>query len=300
MKRMLVTGARGMLGRDFHETLQARGIDTVGVGREELDVTREPDVDYLLSHVRPDVVVNCAAYTAVDDCEANREMAHLVNADAVRYLADHCNRWGSMLVHFSTDFVFDGTRRQPYEVDDEVGPLSVYGESKLAGERSAATAWKHLIIRTSWVFGPYGKNFVEAIAGQIEKGRDHLRVVDDQRGRPTYVPHLVDAALRLIDVAGAKDEARGTYHYADQPFCTWFEFAREIAGEMQRRGDAPSEVEIEPITTEEMPRPARRPAWSVLSTSRYEMVTGTAPELWQMGLVSYFDRRTTTHDKLSS
>ena len=280
-----------MLGREVHETLQTRGVDAVGVGREELDITREPDVDYLLKHVRPDVVVNCAAYTAVDDCETNAELAQRVNGDAVRYLAEHCNRWGSLLVTFSTDFVFDGTKRTPYEIDDAVAPLSVYGESKLAGESNAAQAWKHLIVRTSWVFGPYGKNFVEAITGQIEKGRDHLRVVDDQRGRPTYVPHLVDATLRLIEHAAEREDARGIFHYADLPDCTWFEFAREIVGELRRRGQLDGELELEPITTAEMPRPARRPAWSVLSTTRYESVTGTAPELWQLGLIDYFDRR---------
>lgn len=282
-----------MVGRDFHETLQRRGIDAIGVGREELDITREPEVDYLLQHVRPDVLVNCAAYTAVDDCETNRELAHLVNADAVRYLAEHCNRWGTLLVHFSTDFVFDGTKRSPYETEDAVDPLSAYGETKLAGERNAAMAWKHLIVRTSWVFGPYGKNFVEAITGQIEKGRDHLRVVDDQRGRPTYVPHLVDATLRLIELAASREDTRGIFHYADLPFCTWFEFAREIVGELQRRGMAQEGIELEPITTDEMPRPARRPPWSVLSTSRYETVTATAPDLWQLGLIDYFDRRQT-------
>lgn len=288
--RVLLTGANGMVGRDFHDHLRSRGIDTVAVGHEELDITREADVDYLLQNVRPDSLINCAAYTSVDDCESNRDIAHLVNAEAVRYLADHCNRWNTLLVQFSTDFVFDGTKRSPYEIDDAVEPISAYGESKLAGERSAALATKHLIVRTSWVFGPYGKNFVEAITNQVENGRDQLRVVDDQRGRPTYVPHLVSATMRLIDAATANQDAGGIVHYADLPFCTWYEFSLEIVNELESRG-VTAGVEVEPITTDEMPRPARRPAYSVLSTSRYETITGEQPELWQLGLIDYFNRR---------
>lgn len=280
-----------MVGRDFHEMLREQSIDTIAVGREELDITREPDVAYLFQNVRPDVVVNCAAYTAVDDCEANRDLAHLVNGNAVSYLAEHCNRWGSLLVHFSTDFVFDGAKRSPYEIGDEVNPLSAYGESKLVGERRAAAAARHLVVRTSWVFGPRGHNFVEAITNQIEKGRDHLCVVDDQTGRPTYVPHLVAATLRLIEAARTRQEVGWIVHYADMPFCTWFEFSREILNELQAREIAPAGITIEPVTTDEMPRPAPRPAYSVLSTTRYEALTGASPDLWQLGLTDYFDRR---------
>jgi dTDP-4-dehydrorhamnose reductase len=289
--RVLLTGAGGMLGSDLHRELRRREIDTIAVGREELDITSEPDVTYLFQQVRPDVVANCAAYTAVDACEENRELAHVVNAQGVAYLAENANRWSSLLVHFSTDFVFDGERRRPYEVDDPVSPVSVYGESKLAGERSAATAWKHLIVRTSWVFGPGGHNFVEAITRQIEGGNTHLRVVDDQRGRPTYVPHLVDATLRLLEVAMESEEGRGIVHYADQPPCTWYELALSIVEELRSRGRAPEDLVVEPVTTEEMPRPARRPAYSVLSTAKYEAITGADPALWQMGLIDYFDRR---------
>ena len=288
--RVLLTGAQGMLGTDMHGKLRSDGIDTVAVGREELDITREPDVGYLMQHVRPDVLINCAAFTAVDACETERDQAHLVNAEGVRHLAEHANRWDALLVHFSTDFVFDGTKRSPYEVDDEVDPVSAYGESKLAGEAAASTASKHLIIRTSWVFGPNGNNFVEAITRQGEKGNQHLRVVDDQCGRPTYVPHLVDATMRLIDVARERSDVRGVVHYADAPVCTWYEFSLEILNELQSRGVG-GEVEVEPITTEEMPRPARRPAYSVLSPTRYEELTGAEPALWQMGLIDYFTRR---------
>lgn len=294
--RVLLTGANGMVGRDFHSRLRRDGIDTVAVGREELDITRETEVGYLLSHVRPDVIVNCAAYTAVDACEEDRETAHLVNGDAVGHLAEHSNRWGALLVHYSTDFVFDGTKRSPYETGDPVDPLSAYGESKLAGERHATRASKHLVIRTSWVFGPSGKNFVEAITAQIEKGRDTLQVVDDQRGRPTYVPHLVDATLNLIEAARRSEEVRGVVHYADAPVCTWYELSLAIVNELTMRGVTEG-VTVEPVTTDEMPRPARRPAYSVLSTELYERWTGKPPALWQLGLVDYFDRRGTTESR---
>lgn len=295
--RILLTGASGMLGRDLHSELRRRGIDTVAVGHEELDITREPDVSYLLGQIRPDVILNGAAYTAVDACEENREIAHLVNAEGVGYLAENANRWSSLLVHFSTDFVFDGNGRQPYEVNDPVRPVSVYGESKLAGERKAASAWKHLVVRTSWVFGPQGRNFVEAITRQIESGNRHLRVVDDQRGRPTYVPHLVDATFRLLDLAIRHEDARGIVHYADQPPCTWYELSLAVVEELRSRGLSAEDLVVEPVTTDEMPRPARRPAYSVLSTARYEALTGTQPSLWQMGLIDYFDRREALHSR---
>ena len=184
-----------------------------------------------------------------------------------------------MLVHISSDFVFDGSSREPYEVDAPTAPLSAYGRSKLLGEIAAAHARQHLILRTSWLFGVHGHNFVEAIRTQIRKGTNPLRVVSDQRGRPTYTPHLARAIVRLAPAA------RGIVHYADSDECSWFDFARAIA-----EGSG-SDVEVKPIETDEFPRPAKRPAYSVLSTASYERLTGVTPDSWRAGLREYLQRR---------
>jgi dTDP-4-dehydrorhamnose reductase len=289
--RFLITGATGMLGHDLRAELRSRDIDSLAVGREELDVTDRDAVLYLAKNVRPDVIINCAAYTKVDDCETNEATAFLVNTTAVEHLAEAANRWSSLLVQISTDFVFDGSSTTPYEIDDAVAPLSVYGESKLRGERAAARADSHLVLRTSWLFGEHGPNFVEAIRRQIDGGKSELRVVDDQRGRPTYTPHLARAICRLVTAALDSDGMRGIFHYADAPQATWFDFAREIVAALDRHAGLEQPVTVVPVTSDAFPRPARRPGYSVLSTSRYEQVTGHAPDSWIDGLDEYLSRK---------
>jgi dTDP-4-dehydrorhamnose reductase len=227
------------------------------------------------------VIVNCAAYTKVDQAESEESVADAINGSAVELLAAAANDAGALLVQVSTDFVFDGAKGAPYEVNDAANPLSAYGRSKRMGEQAATRAKQHLIVRTSWLFGVHGPNFVEAIRNQIRKGTNPLRVVNDQRGRPTYTPHLADAIVRLA----RNPDARGIVHYADEPECTWFDFACAIAGEVG------ADVEIEPVSTAEFPRPATRPAHSTLSTERYERLTGLRPESWRMGLREYLARK---------
>jgi dTDP-4-dehydrorhamnose reductase len=204
-----------------------------------------------------------------------------VNGAAVEFLAQAANEADALLVHISTDFVFDGSKKSPYEINDATNPLSAYGRSKLLGEIAAAHARQHLIVRTSWLFGVHGPNFVEAIRNQIRKGTNPLRVVNDQRGRPTYTPHLARAVIRLA----LNRDARGIVHYADEPECSWFDFARAI---VEESGAA---AEVVPVTTDAYPRPARRPAYSGLSTERYERLTGVRPDSWREGLREYLDRR---------
>lgn len=276
-RRWLVTGAAGMLGTDLVNELQARGESVVAVDREDFDITDGGAVAAALEEIRPTIVVNCAAYTQVDAAEEHESVANGINGSAVEILAHAANRAGALLVQISTDFVFDGSRRTPYEVNHPVSPISAYGRSKLLGEQAAAQAGEHLIVRTAWLFGTRGPNFVEAIRNQVRKGTNPLRVVDDQRGRPTYTPHLAHALIRL----SMNDQARGIVHYADEGECTWFDFARAIVEELQ----APTEVV--PVTTAEFPRPAQRPAYSVLSTERYERLTGVRPESWRDGLHEY-------------
>ena len=204
-----------------------------------------------------------------------------INGSAVEFLADAANEADALLVQISTDFVFDGTKRTPYEVNDVPAPLSAYGRSKLAGEQAASSAQKHVILRTAWLFGVHGGNFVEAIRKQIREGKKPVPVVNDQRGRPTYTPHLANAIIRLAQRAYDEEKARGIVHYADEPECTWFDFARAFAGD-----DA-----VTPVSSDTFRRAAKRPAYSVLSTERYERITGVKPESWEEGLREYLQQR---------
>lgn len=281
MTRWLVTGAGGMVGTDLRDELLARDFEFHCLNRSELDITDSRAVAEAVQSAAPDVIVNCAAYTRVDEAESHEHIANSVNGSAVEFLAAAANETDSLLVHVSTDFVFDGTKTAPYEVNDRTNPLSVYGRSKLLGEIAATHARRHLIVRTAWLFGVHGPNFVEAIRNQVRKGTNPLRVVNDQRGKPTYTPHLARAIIRLA----GHETARGVVHYADEPECTWFDFARAIVEE------SGATTEVTPVSTAEFPRPAKRPAYSVLSTERYERITGVTPDSWRDGLHEYFQRR---------
>jgi dTDP-4-dehydrorhamnose reductase len=280
--RWLVTGAGGMVGRDLCAALETGGESVVPVTKTDLDITDAPAVRDLVRRAKPDVIVNCAAYTKVDDAETNEHLASAINGSAVEFLADAANDVDALLVQLSTDFVFDGSKRTPYEVNDAPAPLSAYGRSKLIGEQSASSAQKHVVFRTAWLFGVHGPNFVEAMRNQVRKGTNPLRVVHDQRGRPTYTPHLADAIIRVARLAYADAGARGIIHYADSPECTWFDFARAIVGD---------DIAVNPVSSDEFPRPAKRPAYSVLSTERYERLTGVTPESWEVGLRQYLQLR---------
>lgn len=279
--RWLLTGAGGMVGSDLHSELAARGDEVVALTRADLDITNRAAADAAVRAAHPDVIVNCAAYTNVDLAETSEAAANAINGTGVEWLAAAANAGGALLVQISTDFVFDGTKRSPYTVDDPTHPLSAYGRSKLLGEHAAACAAKHLVVRTSWLFGAHGSNFVEAIRNQLRKGTDPLRVVDDQRGRPTYTPHLARAIVRLAEIAAGSSEARGIVHYADAGDCTWFDFASAIVAE------SGASTRVIPVSTSEFPRPAARPAYSVLSTRRFEEITGARPDSWRAGLREY-------------
>ncbi len=267
-----------MLGTDLRDELAARGEPVIALSRRDLDVTDSRLVSAAVAEHAPDVIVNCAAYTKVDLAESEEAAANEINGSAVELIADAANEAGALLVQVSTDFVFDGAKREPYEVEDSTNPVSAYGRSKLLGEVAARHAEKHLIVRTSWLFGVHGPNFVEAIRNQIRKGVETLRVVDDQRGRPTYTPHLARAIVRL-----ASRKTQGIVHYADADECSWYDFACAIA--------EGSGVAVRPVSSDEFPRPAKRPAYSVLSTAAYERLTGVTPDSWREGLREYLSLR---------
>jgi dTDP-4-dehydrorhamnose reductase len=270
-----------MVGHDVCAALESRGEAVLPLTRSDLDITNAAAVREAVRRAKPDVIVNCAAYTKVDDAEAHEHLATAINGSAVEFLADAANEADALLVQISTDFVFDGSKRTPYEVNDVPAPLSAYGRSKLAGEQAASIARKRIILRTAWLFGVHGQNFVELIRKQIRKGNP-LRVVNDQRGRPTYTPHLANAIISLAQRAHDYEDARGVFHYADQPECTWFDFARAFVGD---------QVTVTPVSSEAFPQRAKRPGYSVLSTERYERITGVKPESWEEGLREYLRQR---------
>ena len=259
-----------MLGRDV---ALAAGDGAVALRHPELDVTDAEAVAAIVAELRPDVVINCAAYTDVDGAEADRVDAERVNRDGARNVAVAAPR----VVHVSTDYVFDGRAGEPYVESDPVGPIGAYGATKLEGERAVAAANpNHLIVRTSWLFGVHGPNFVETML-RVGQERGEARVVDDQIGCPTYTGHL---ARGLLELAASK--RTGVQHLAGAGACSWHDFARAI---FERAG---LDVKLEPCTTAEFPRPAPRPAWSALASEHRE-----APTLppWQEGLDAYLAER---------
>ncbi len=271
--RILVTGAGGMLGQDVVAAARAAGHEPVGLARAELDVTDPGAVRAAVAATAPDVVVNCAAYTNVDGAEAEEELALKINGSGAGNVA----RAGVRTVHVSTDYVFDGTKDGPYVEDDPVGPRSAYGRTKLAGEREVAAAGAaHTIARTAWLFGTGGKNFVETM---LRLAADHgeVAVVSDQVGCPTFTGHLARA---LVELAGR--EAPGIHHVAGAGSCSWNAFAKEIFLQ------AGVDCLVADATSEEMARPAPRPANSVLHATR----PGT-PYLpaWEDGLAEYLAAR---------
>jgi dTDP-4-dehydrorhamnose reductase len=272
----LITGAGGMVGSDLHDALAMRGEDVVALTKSHLDITDSRAVTAALADAHPSIVINCAGYTRVDDAESNERLANAINGSSVELLAQAANSVDALLVHISSDFVFDGRKESPYEINDPTAPLSIYGRSKLLGEFAATHARRHLVVRTSWLFGAHGPNFVEAIGNQIRQGTNPLRVVNDQHGRPTYTAHLAEAIIRIANL-----DVRGVIHYADEPECTWYDLACAIVQELE------ADVTVKPVSTDEFPRPAARPAYSVLSTERYERLTGVKPESWREGLREY-------------
>ncbi len=253
---VLVTGAAGQLGRDLLAALDAAGIDGTGRDRSALDVADRDAVRAAVDGIRPAVVVNCAAWTAVDACEGDPQRAMDVNGRAVEHLAQACRSAGSRLVQISTDYVFDGTKTGPYVETDTTNPLGAYGRSKLAGEQAALGLGDDgLVVRTSWVFSRHGGNMAATIARLVDAGSP-LRFVDDQVGCPTFTPDLAEAVVGLVRAG-----AHGIVHVTNQVPTSWYEFARQVVARLGADPDI-----VTPIRTAELqpPRPATRPANSVL------------------------------------
>lgn len=278
MVDLLITGVYGQLGLALERVAKERGLATAGCDVDTLDIRDPVAVSELVGRLAPRFLVNCAAYTAVDDCETDEDVATAVNGTAVGHLADACNATGATLVQLSTDYVFDGSGTRPYTEADSVAPNGAYGRSKLRGERLAATAARHLIVRTAWLYGHGGRNFVEAIRRQIDGGATSLRVVADQVGSPTFCDDLARAILDLVAT-----DAGGTVHAVNSGAISWHGFAVEIVRLLG------ADVAIEAVATADYPRPARRPAFSVLDTERLEALIGRKLPPWQDALARYLE-----------
>jgi len=280
--KILILGAGGMLGHDLLRAFTNSGHETLGAGRADLDITDAEAVSRFICRVRPRWVILSAAYTRVDDCEANRDLAFAVNAQGPKHVATACRDAHAGLCFISTDYVFDGGKNSPYTEEDPVNPQNVYGESKLAGEKNVqAFADEFMIVRSSWLYGLHGRNFVETILEKAQS-QPELTVVDDQVGAPTCTVDLAAGIVSLVEKG-----ADGTVHVTNTGSCSWFEFAKKIL----ELGGVPG-VDVHPVSSAQFQSPARRPACSRLASARFQkLVGGQALQPWQQALAQYLQHR---------
>jgi len=276
-EKVLVFGAGGMLASALRPLLKEK-YAVVAYTHAEADIYDEKMILELVKQEKPQWVINLAAYTDVDGCEKNVDLAFRVNAEGVRVVAQAAKGVKACFVQLSTDFIFDGTKASPYLEEDVPNPQSVYARSKYEGERFAFHIYPEglLLVRTSWLYGAHGKNFVDTIL-KLAREKGELRVVSDQRGRPTYTCDLAQAVVALM---GA--QAKGIVHFANRGETSWCDFAKAIV-----RSAALKQVAVHPITSAELNRPATRPSYSVLSTEKYEKLTGKNIRHWQETLEEY-------------
>ncbi|HHP5737864.1 dTDP-4-dehydrorhamnose reductase [Bacillus paranthracis] len=257
--KVLVTGAKGQLGQDILRLLESQSWEVFGFGREELDITDERQVHEKVLSIKPDIIIHTAAYTQVDQAESDEATAFKVNAEGTKYLAQAAEAVGAKFCYVSTDYVFDGTKDTPYKADDQTNPQTIYGKSKLVGEQyTQEYCSKSYIVRTSWVFGLYGNNFVKTMLRLAEENKE-LGIVHDQVGSPTYTTDLARFIISLVQT-----DKYGVYHGSNSGVCSWYEFAKEIFKQSN------IEIVVNPLTTENFPRPAARPKYSVLDKGMIE------------------------------
>jgi dTDP-4-dehydrorhamnose reductase len=282
--KILVIGREGQLARGLVEAADTAGVRVVAFGRPDIDLVEEKSVAAIVARERPDAVVNAAAYTAVDAAENQSGPVHAVNALGAEYVAKACAANSIPIIHISTDYVFDGMKDSPYREDDATGPISAYGRSKLEGEQLVAKACKrHLILRTAWLHSPWGTNFVKTML-RLAADRPLISLVDDQRGSPTYVPHLARIVLTLAASAVADPAGTrwGIYHAVDGGETTWFGFAREVFRSAAEHG-LPA-AQIAAIATADFPTAARRPANSRLNCDKLRRLFGLELPDWRVGV----------------
>jgi dTDP-4-dehydrorhamnose reductase len=279
--KILVTGCHGQVGQALSQHLQGLG-EIHALGREQLDLADPLSIRQVMQNLRPAMVINAAAYTAVDQAESEEALAMRINAEAPGILAEEAKKIGASLIHYSTDYVFDGSKQGAWNEDDAVSPLSAYGRSKLAGEQAiAAVGIPYLILRTSWVYGLHGKNFLLTML-RLAQSRDSLSIVDDQIGAPTWSHTIAEATASIVKQFPRAEQIadhRGIYHLCATGHTSWYGFAQAIFSHpaVQKR------PALQPITTAQYPTPARRPANSVMRTEKFRQRFGELPS-WQDAL----------------
>ncbi|PXV63071.1 dTDP-4-dehydrorhamnose reductase [Halanaerobium congolense] len=252
--RVLVTGADGQLGYDVVKKLKELNIEHIGVDKEDFDLTNEKETKEFILDYQPDAIVHCAAYTDVDQAEKEKELCYKVNVEGTKYVAEAVKELDAKMLYISTDYVFDGQGEEPFEVTDEPNPINYYGETKYQGEQEVQKLLnKYFIVRTSWVFGEHGDNFVKTML-KLGKERDEISVVADQYGSPTYTGDLAELIIEMI-----KTDRYGIYHATNEGFCSWYEFAKEIFE------IADVNVKVKPVSSDEFDTKAKRPINSKLS-----------------------------------
>jgi dTDP-4-dehydrorhamnose reductase len=271
--KVLVTGANGQLGYDVIKRLEFEGVEFLGTDRSTLDITNEEQVNRVISGFNPDVVIHCAAYTAVDKAEDEKELCYSVNVLGAKYVAEACKKTKAKMVYISTDYVFDGEGDKPFKVTDKPNPINYYGKTKYEGELEVQNFLdKYFIVRISWVFGSNGNNFVKTML-RLGKVRDEISVVADQVGSPTYTPDLAKLLVEMV-----KTDKYGVYHATNEGYCSWYEFACEVFKQ------AGMDVKVNPIKTEEYPTRAMRPKNSRLDKTKNNDSKITYLRSWQEAL----------------
>ena len=280
--KILVIGCNGQLGYDMVSFYKTKGYNTYGVDLPEIDITDPASVKNTINKITPDTIINCAAYTAVDECENNQKTAYSINAEGVVNIAHAAHSMNATVVHFSTDYVFDGLKGCPYIESDKTNPLSVYGKSKLEGEKQLSSITdKYFIFRIAWLYGNHGKNFVKTIyhlaLSKLKKNQP-LKVVNDQFGTPTYTKSIcnqIDSVIRTDNF--------GIYHCTNEGECSWFDFANYITKHLNLN------IEIIPCTTTEFPRPAPRPPYSVLENNHLKSLGLNCMPLWKEAFKTFIE-----------
>ncbi|WP_434931425.1 dTDP-4-dehydrorhamnose reductase [Shewanella sp. HL-SH5] len=284
--KILIAGKNGQVGSCLVDLLEAQTeLTFLALEREELDITDPVQVNKIVTEFQPDIIINAAAYTAVDKAEQECELANAINNDGPKNLAHAANRINATIIHISTDYVFDGDSAESYTESDVTAPQGEYGRSKLAGEHAVAHACpKHIILRTAWVFGEHGNNFVKTML-RLAKTRESLSVVADQFGGPTYAGDIANAILAISKQISRESNAYGVYHFSGFPHVSWHTFAEKIFEIAMDKDVILQPIKVKPITTLDYPTPAKRPANSRLNCDKIQNAFGIKQSDWQVALV---------------
>ena len=282
---VLITGAQGQVGKELSLIAMEKGFDVVAAGRADLDITQFENVENYINKIQPDIVINAAAHTAVDKAEGEQDLAFSINSDGAKNIALACAKQNIPLLHISTDYVFDGSKVEAYNENDDVSPLGVYGTSKWQGEEAIRqNLTQHIILRVAWVFGAQGNNFVKTML-RLGQDRDELNVVADQFGGPSPAKNIAQTLITLVEqFQKNKSLDWGTYHYCGSEKTTWYDFAVEIFEQAFELGILNKKIKVNPITTAEYPTPAKRPSNSMLDCSKLAVTFGIEMPKWKDAL----------------